>query len=134
MNWSPGKLRVVQPLSWPSGWKRTETRHRSNGAKFGQVTLAYANIKLADEMRLLGAQGVVLSCNSSEWPDPGVALHFKRNKQSLVLACDRFDNQAANCRSIGINIAAMRDLERHGGIALLDRALSGFAALPPPPM
>ena len=84
-------------------------------------------------MRLLGVRGAVLSCNSSERPDPGVALYFKRKGQPLVLACDQFNNQAANCRSISINIAAIRTLERHGGIALVDRALSGFAALPPPP-
>jgi hypothetical protein len=129
----PQQAARYSPVVWPPDWKRTEARHRSNGARFGQVTLAYANIKLADEMRLLGAQDVVLSCNSSEWPDPGVALHFKRNRQPLVLACDRFDNQAANCRSIGISIAAFRTQERHGGIALVDRVFSGFAALPPPP-
>jgi hypothetical protein len=133
MNWSPGRLRVNHPLLWPPGWKRTVAHYRSSGVKFGQCTLTDANLKLADEMRLLGAQGVVLSCNSSERPDPGVALYFNRNKQPLVLACDRFVSQAANCRSIGINIEAIRTLERHGGIALVDRALSGFAALPPPP-
>ena len=133
MNWSPGRLRVIHPLSWPPGWERTKAHYRSGGVKFGQVTLTDANQKLADEMRLLGAQDVVLSCNSSDWPDPGVALHFKRKRQPLVLACDRFVSQAANCRSIGISIASFRALERHGGTALVDRTFSGFAALPPPP-
>jgi hypothetical protein len=133
MNWSPGSLPVNHPLSWPAGWKRTVAHYRSDGAKFGQVTLAEANQKLANEMRLLGAQGAVLSCNSSDWPDPGVALHFTRNRQPLVLACDQYSNQAANCRSIGISIASFRALERHGGTALVDRTFIGFAALPPPP-
>jgi hypothetical protein len=124
---------VLRPLSWPPGWKRTAAQYRGDGAKFGQVAFAEARRKLADEMRLLGARGVVLSCDDSDWPDPGVALYFKRNRQSLVLACDQFNNQAANCRSIGLNIYALRTLERHGGIALLDRAFAGFAALPPPP-
>ena len=132
MKWSPGWPRVTHPLSWPLGWKRTAVRHRTDGAKFGQVTLAGAIRKLADETRLLGAQGAAVSCNSSDRPDPGVAFYFTRNGQPLVLACDRHNNQAANCRSIGLNIAAVRTLERHGGIALVDRALSGFAALPPP--
>ena len=49
-------------------------RHRTDGAKFGQVTLAGAIRKLADETRLLGAQGAAVSCNSSDRPDPGVAF------------------------------------------------------------
>jgi hypothetical protein len=83
-------------------------------------------------MRLFGARDAVLSCNDSDRPDPGVALYFRRGGQLLVMACDRYGNRAANCRSIGIAVTAMRSLERHGGGALADRALSGFAALPPP--
>ena len=48
------------------------------------------------------------------------------------MAVDRFDSDAANLRSIGLAIAAMRTLERHGGSAMMDRAFAGFAALPAP--
>jgi hypothetical protein len=130
-------VRVTSPLSWPLGWPRTDARRRSDGAQFrsayyGQLTFEEALRKLAEEMRLLGARDAILSCGSSDWPDPGVAIYFKRNGQPFAMASDRFSNQAANVRSIGIAISAMRSLERHGGGAMTDRALSGFAALPPP--
>ena len=35
-------------------------------------------------------------------------------------------------RSLGLAIEAMRQLERHGGGTMMERAFSGFAALPPP--
>jgi hypothetical protein len=126
-------VRVTRPLSWPPGWKRTAARRRSNGAQFGSwLTFEEAVRKLADELRLFGARDAILSSNTSDLLDPGAALYFRRGEQPLVMACDRYDNPAANCRSIGIAITAMRTLERHGGGALADRALSGFAALPPP--
>jgi hypothetical protein len=129
-------VRIRAPLSWPAGWRRTAARRRTDGAQFysqyGTLTFELALRKLADEMRLLGARDAILSCDSSDWPDPGVALYFRRNGQSFVIACDRYANQAANCRSIGIAISAMRSLERHGGGAMTDRALAGFVALPPP--
>jgi DnaJ-domain-containing protein 1 len=39
---------------------------------------------------------------------------------------------AGNLRSLGLAIEAMRQLERHGGGAMMERAFSGFAALPAP--
>jgi hypothetical protein len=50
----------------------------------------------------------------------------------MTMACDRFDNAAANMRSLGLAIEAMRQLERHGGGAMMEKAFSGFVALPPP--
>ena len=43
MNRPPFWPQVIHPLSWPPGWKRTEVYHRSDGARFGRVTLADAN-------------------------------------------------------------------------------------------
>ena len=49
------------------------------------------------------------------------------------MACDCFGSAAANMRLPGLAIEAMRRLERGGG-AMMERAFSGFAALPPPPI
>ena len=48
------------------------------------------------------------------------------------MACDRFDNAAANMRSLGLAIEAMRQLERHGVGTMMERAFTGFVALPAP--
>jgi len=37
-----------------------------------------------------------------------------------------------NLRSIGLAVNHLRGLERHGGATMMERAFSGFAALPPP--
>ncbi len=48
----------------------------------------------------------------------------------MVMACDRFDNAAANMRSLGLAIETMRQLERHGGGTMMEKAFTGFVALP----
>ena len=50
----------------------------------------------------------------------------------MVMACDRFERIAANMRSLGLAIEAMRQLERHGGGVMMERAFAGFAAIAPP--
>ena len=65
--------------------------------------------------------------------DPGVAVYFTLRREPQVIAQDRFASAAANLRSIGLVVAAMRTIQRHGGGAMADRAMTGFAALPPPP-
>lgn len=64
--------------------------------------------------------------------DPGIAVYFMLKGKQMVMAQDGYDNVAANTRSMGLAIVAMRQLERHGGGTMMERAFSGFAALPPP--
>jgi hypothetical protein len=66
--------------------------------------------------------------------DLGLAIYFVLNGRPLAMACDCFDIAAANMRLPGLAIEAMRRLERHGGGAMMERAFSGFAALPPAPI
>src|SRR6185312_12512303 len=51
----------------------------------------------------------------------------------LVLACDRWDKIEDNMRSIELTIDAMRGMERWGCSDMLNRAFTGFTALPEPP-
>jgi hypothetical protein len=37
-----------------------------------------------------------------------------------------------NMRSLTISIEGLRQMERHGGATMMERAFDGFAALPPP--
>jgi hypothetical protein len=48
------------------------------------------------------------------------------------MARDGFVSVAGNVRSLTLAIEAMRQLERHGGNQMMERAFTGFAALAPP--
>jgi hypothetical protein len=48
------------------------------------------------------------------------------------MAIDRYDRVADNLGAIAATLEALRAIERHGGALILDRAFTGFTALPPP--
>jgi len=129
-------VRIIEqyPLRWPTGWPRTRYHRHGNFLQYGRsIFLAGAIEKLGRELRLLDARNVVLSLNEVDGiRDPGVAIYFALAKRQMVMACDRYVSQADNARSLGLAIAAMRQLERHGGGAMMNRAFDGFAALPSP--
>lgn len=144
------------PLQWPAGWPRTPADEKDKGWQFKErirsdtawqqhkpVSFPTARDKLYTELERLGASNVVVSTNHqpdkfgipterSRVQDHGVAIYFRLKGRSMAMACDRFDGAAANMRSLGLAIEAMRQLERHGGGQMMERAFAGFAALPPP--
>lgn len=142
---------AAYPLAWPPGWPRTpagareDSRYQFKTAS-GPVTFEKARGRLAAELDLLRAFHVVLSTNiplrldgqprsdaaRMRMEDPGVAVYFTLHNRPMVMAQDRFDAPSANIRSLGLAIEAMRQLERHGGGAMMERAFAGFAALPRP--
>lgn len=128
------------PLSWPSGYRRTDSRSRSAfKKKFGAAVG-----ELMAELKRLGAQYIVVSTNvkvkSDGLPyasepnpkDPGVAVYFEWNRKPMVLACDKWVYVEDNIHAIGLTVKAMRGLERWGVSSMLERAFQGFVALPPP--
>lgn len=142
------------PLAWPDGWPRTPVERRDRGDQFRKftssgfrdklITFADARDGLSDELRRLGASSPVVSTNhptdrygiptesKKRIADEGVAVYFQLKGRPMVMASDRYDNAAANMRSLALAIEAMRQLERHGGGTMLERAFNGFVALPPP--
>lgn len=64
--------------------------------------------------------------------DPGVAVYWRRGKAMQCMAIDRYDRVADNLAAIAATLEAMRAIERHGGAEILDRAFTGFIALPAP--
>lgn len=64
--------------------------------------------------------------------DPGVAVYWRKGGkgQTKVMAVDRYDRVADNLAAIAATLEAMRAIERHGGAQILDRAFTGFTALP----
>jgi hypothetical protein len=132
------------PLHWPSGWPRSawaqRGKSRFNGQTFNQIK------ELQRELRLLGARNVVISSNvpvrqdglpyadaaKRRYDDPGVAVYFTLKGKPLAMARDRYWTPWENMRSLVLAIEAIRSIERHGGQTMMERAFSGFTALPAP--
>lgn len=131
------------PLAWPAGWPRSPARGGMRSGNF-KVTFDKAVAELAHEIELLGGRYPVLSTNielrldgaprrdKGEPADRGAAVYFELKGAQKVFACDTFTSVKDNIRAIGLTIASLRAIERYGATAMLERALSAFAALPPP--
>jgi hypothetical protein len=150
------------PLQWPTGWKRFDTTKRNRlEARFGRarqrVSAGYIPPRsltlneaieraLAELQRMaIDKQDVVISTNVptrldglprsglSEPGDPGVAVYWQEsNGKRRVMAIDLYDRVADNLAAVAATLDAMRAIERHGGAAILERAFTGFTALPAP--
>lgn len=131
------------PLTWPDGWKRTPNWQRAP-SPFKIQSTDRATRELMDELGRLGARKVIISSNLklrqdgmpySQQPrndDEGIAVYFTRKGIEMVLACDKFAKREANMRAITLTIDAIRGIERWGSSDMMERAFTGFTALPPP--
>jgi hypothetical protein len=146
------------PLQWPAGWKRTPAHQRAY-AKFGRkenvagrswqskrdLTIADAVKRVREEAARMGIRDDDLVINTNlklrmdglprsdqrEPEDSGAAVYW-RDKQghTLCMAIDRYMRVADNLAAIAATLDAMRAIERHGGGEILNRAFTGFTALP----
>jgi hypothetical protein len=130
------------PLSWPGTWARTPN-HRRKSSRFGAIPFGRIRDELFAELQRLPAHRVTLStniplrndglpyANRTESDDPGAAVYFSWRGKPFVIACDSYMRTWENVRAVAKTIEAMRAIERHGATQLLERAVSGFSALPP---
>lgn len=138
------------PLSWPEGWPRAKSWARKSGrfkAADRRISIEEAVIRVHDELEKLGVKSarddVIISTNlklnlrglprgdQAEPQDPGVAVYWQiPGKPMRVMAVDTYDRVADNLAAIAATLEAMRAIDRHGGAQILDRAFTGFAALP----
>ncbi len=131
------------PLSWPTGWPRTEKPQRSRfGGYYDKPSVAKATRKLQEEMRMLGGTDLIISTNlilrqdglprsSQKTPeDRGAAVYFKWHNEPMVIACDSYNQIGCNLWAMAKTIEAMRGIDRWGCSELLNRAFTGFKALP----
>jgi hypothetical protein len=131
----------AHPLDWPIGYKRTNRRSYS---QFKQ-TMERAQQFLREEIKRLGATGLIISSNVpvrqdgglyADWmkrkiEDPGVAIFFRYRDKEITMCCDQYERVWENVYSLGKTIEAIRAIERYGASEFMDRAFTGFTALPP---
>lgn len=130
------------PLTWPAGWPRTSRWQR--GPSNFKTTTDKAFRELIKELERLRASAVIVSsnlklrqdgmpyANQPRHDDEGIAVYFRRKGKDLVLACDKFTKREDNLRAITLTIQAIRGIERWGSSDLMERAFTGFTALPAP--
>lgn len=135
------------PLQWPDGWPRAKNRTSS---KFGaHISFSRARDELLMELKRMGVTNnfvntnVVLSTNvtlrqdglpyagQANPHDPGVAVYFIYRGKNMVFACDTYRNVIDNMWAIRKTIEALRGMERWGASDMMERAFTGFQALPP---
>lgn len=144
------------PLQWPAGWPRTpvsQQRFAKFGSKKGEstrvtdITIAEGTMRVLEQLARMGIdrQDVVISTNltlrldglpRSGQPAPrdaGAAVYWQASKgERRVMAIDQYYRVEENLAAIAATLDAMRAIERHGGAQILDRAFTGFTALPAP--
>ena len=126
------------PLAWPPGFPRTKSPEK--GRFQTSLSGALKNVRESldrfakDSGKALA--GLVISSNYSlgdERPrDPGVSVWFTWDGLQVCIPVDRYADVAANLQAIHHVIEARRTELRHGTLALVRAAFTGFAALPPP--
>lgn len=142
------------PLQWPTGWKRISPGDRkdANFSRHDQrLTISDGVSRVLGELGRMGVHEdfVIISSNlesrldgmprsgQANPGDPGVCVYWQKGgprsgSPMRCLAVDRYLKVADNLAAIAATLDAMRAIERHGGAAILDRAFTGFAALPAP--
>jgi hypothetical protein len=150
------------PLTWPEGWKRTPAHGRKpdkfgrarrqdyrTGAYVAprDLSINEATLRVREELERLGVRDddVVVSTNlvlrldgqprsDQRAPeDPGVAGVLEHeDRASVASPIDQYTKVTDNLAAIAATLEAMRAIERHGGAEILDRAFTGFTALPGP--
>lgn len=132
-----GAFNRVEKTTAPGGYTSKQVKKLSIGDAISRVF---------DELERLGVEHVqedaVVSTNlrvnmsgiprgdQGEPQDPGVAVYWERKSVRQCMAIDQYDRVADNLAAIAATLEAMRAIERHGGAEILNRAFTGFAALP----
>ena len=128
------------PLCWPHGWQRNVVRDPS---RF-KVTFGRARDELMREIARMNGRNPILSTNIpirkdglpysgyAQPKDPAAAVYFTYKGKPMCFACDRWNKIEDNIWSICKTIEALRGIDRWGASDMLDRAFTGFAALPSP--
>jgi hypothetical protein len=110
-----------------------------------EITIGESTERVLGELKRMGFnRSVVISSdlrlrndglphsNQRTPDDPGVAVYWGTGREARCIAVDRYDRIADNLAAIAATLDALRAIERHGGAEILNRAFTGFTALPAP--
>jgi hypothetical protein len=150
---------AAHPLTWPADWKRTPDDRRRDG-HFGKRATSGAGYRMKADLTVneavqrvlaelqrwaIGRDDVVISTNvptrldglprsdARKPQDPGAAVYWEEpGHVRRCIAVDQYKTVEDNLAAIAATLDAMRAIERHGGAAVIERAFTGFTALPAP--
>lgn len=130
------------PLHWPDSIPRHSGKREAGQFRTGlNAALENARKSLIAFGRETGAsidpETIIFSSNvgglgSGAPKDPGIALWFQWDGAMRCIPIDRYSKPEANLQAIHHIIEADRTKLRHGSIAIVRAAYSGFIALPSP--
>lgn len=155
LTWPAGWRRTKASIRTRARFGSVERQHSTEGTdpqpalrRRREITVAGGAERIVDALRLLSVprDEVIVSTNlhlrldglprsgQGEPSDPGVAVYWKKRGAPVykVMAVDRYDRVAGNLAAVAATLEAMRAIDRHGGAEILDRAFTGFIALPAP--
>jgi hypothetical protein len=151
--WPDGWRRTSFERRTPAQFHRTTTKTNTWGDGSSHSYKAKISLSVPDgvrrvllELERMGLSGddIVISTNmrtrldggiagnQGEPQDPGVAVYWRVGKAMRCMAIDRYERLADNLAAVAATLDAMRAIERYGGAEILDRAFTGFVALPQP--
>jgi hypothetical protein len=152
--WPEGWKRTPPAKRKRASFGKSTRQYSSDGqnswSRKGDISVTDGTNRILGELNRLGIidrQDVVISSNvrlrldglprsgEREPDDPGVAVYWTDRYVKgapRCMAIDRYDRVADNLAAVAATIEAMRAIERHGGAEILNRAFTGFTALPAP--
>ncbi len=125
------------------GWVGEDGARRYKSAE--RVTVGTGTDRVMQQLRAFGIpesrivissdlrvrlDGLPYANQATSKMDPGAAVYWKDGTRARCIAIDRYDRIADNLAAIAATLEYMRGIERHGGAEILDRAFTGFKALP----
>ena len=148
--WPAGWKRTPAATRTRARFSKGERQYSSSGGgswmRQREVTIAEGTKRVLAALRILGVEDgdAIISTNlvlrldglprsgQNAPQDPGVSVYWQRGAGMKCMAIDRYDRVADNLAAVAATLEAMRLIERHGGAEVLDRAFTGFTALPAP--
>lgn len=135
----------MDPQPWPLAWPEGRPRTPISGRKTSRFDISHnaACANLLAQIRQLGGGRAVISTDmelrrdglpyaGQKVADTGAAVYFFHKGKWVCFGSDRWDRLACNIHAIAKTIEAIRGIARWGTGDMLDVAIQGFVALPPP--
>lgn len=150
LTWPTGWKRIAPHRRTRAKFHATSRTYQGDNSwlKKRELSVAEATSRVLEELHRFGVRhsSAIISTNlvlrldglprsDQRVPaDPGVAVYWQRpaDKSMKCMAIDLYDRVADNLAAVAATLDAMRAIERHGGAQILERAFTGFTALPAP--